>query len=76
MRFFLTCRPGHALCEVGRGVVMDNSLVPVEEGGGPANPKKLKCGLREKRRYQGRLFGTFRSSGDSLFPVCLYVLFL
>lgn len=41
MRFFLNCRPGHALCEVGRGVVMDNSLVSVEEGGGPANPKKL-----------------------------------
>lgn len=29
------------LWEVGRGVVMGNSLVPTEEGGGPAKPKKL-----------------------------------
>lgn len=41
MRFFLNCRSGYALCEVSRGVVMDNSVVPVEEGGGPANPKTL-----------------------------------
>lgn len=41
MRFFVNYRSGHALCEMGRGVVMDNSLVPVEEGRGPANPRKL-----------------------------------